>query len=66
MSNEMEDMLFSAIKRRNRQLEKVGEVIMELRDMRLDAINRGNGEEWRTLQRVDDMLREAMKDDEEE
>ena len=65
MSDEMEELLFSAIKRKNRQLEKVGEVIIALYDMRLDAVNRGNSEESRTLRKIDDMLREAMGDGEE-
>ena len=66
MSDEMEELMFSAIKRKNRQLEKVGEVIIALYDMRLDAVNRMNSEECRTLRKIDDMLREAMKEVEEE
>lgn len=66
MSDEMEELLFSAIKRRNQKLRKVGDVIIALYDMRLDAVKRGNSEESRTLRKIDDMLREAMGDDEEE
>ena len=65
MSDEMEELLFTAIKRKNRQLEKVGEVIIALYGMRLDAVNRMNSEECRTLRKIDDMLREAMGDGEE-
>ena len=65
MSDELAELLLYTIEKRNRQLEKVGEVIIALYDMRLDAVNRMNSEECRTLRKIDDMLREAMGDGEE-
>ena len=65
MSDELAELLLYTIEKRNLQLEKVGEVIIALYDMRLDAVNRMNSEESRTLRKIDAMLREAMGDGEE-
>ena len=65
MSDELAELLLYTIEKRNLQLEKVGEVIIALYDMRTDAIKRGNSEESHTLRKIDGMLREAMGDGEE-